>query len=173
MKSRDCDSGSDDTTTGRDSWRSARGKETVMLTTPRPRVGVSTGWSEEEESRRGRGWSRRRLGAEMSRRSPGPAALGIYRGGSAGGLLDPLRPHTVPRHRALVHAGAHGSPQVRSGIYETCPSLRKPTGGRPTLDRLVEMSTDGGRVARRGVRQTTDGRARVGGPDEENLRRHS
>ena len=37
MKSRDSDSGSDDTTPGRDSWRSARGKETVMLTMPRPR----------------------------------------------------------------------------------------------------------------------------------------
>ena len=37
MKSRDSDSGSDDTTLGRDSWRSARGKERVMLTTPRPR----------------------------------------------------------------------------------------------------------------------------------------
>ena len=37
MKSRDSDSGSDDTTPGRDSLRSARGKETVMLTMPRPR----------------------------------------------------------------------------------------------------------------------------------------
>ena len=37
MRSKDSDSGSDDTTTGRDSWRSARGKETVVLTTPRPR----------------------------------------------------------------------------------------------------------------------------------------
>ena len=37
MRSKDLDSGSDDTTTGRDSWRSARGKETVVLTTPRPR----------------------------------------------------------------------------------------------------------------------------------------
>ena len=37
MKSRDSDSGSDDTTPGRDSWRSARGKEMVILTTPRPR----------------------------------------------------------------------------------------------------------------------------------------
>ena len=36
MKSKDSDSGSDDTTTGRDSWRSARGKETVVLTTPGP-----------------------------------------------------------------------------------------------------------------------------------------
>ena len=37
MKSRDTDSRSEDTTPGRDSWRSARGRETVMLTTPRPR----------------------------------------------------------------------------------------------------------------------------------------
>ena len=37
MRSKDSDSGSDDTTTGRDSWRSARGKETMVLTTPRPR----------------------------------------------------------------------------------------------------------------------------------------
>ena len=37
MKPKDSDSGSDDTTTGRDWWRSAQGKETVVLTTPRPR----------------------------------------------------------------------------------------------------------------------------------------
>ena len=37
MRSKDSDSGSDDTTTGRDSWRSARTKEAVVLTTPRPR----------------------------------------------------------------------------------------------------------------------------------------
>ena len=60
----------------------------MMLTTPAPGVGVSAGWSEEEELRRGRGWSRRRQSAETSRRSPGPAALGIDRGGAAGGLLD-------------------------------------------------------------------------------------
>ena len=37
MRSKDSDSGSDDTTTGRDSWRSARDQETVVLSTPRPR----------------------------------------------------------------------------------------------------------------------------------------
>ena len=37
MKSRDKDSASEDTTPGRDSWRSPRGRETVMLTTPRTR----------------------------------------------------------------------------------------------------------------------------------------
>ena len=63
--------------------------------------------------------------------------------------------------------------RVRPGIYETCPSLQKPTGGRPTLDRLVEMSMDGDQAARRGVHQTTDGGDRVGGPDQGNLRRRS
>ena len=37
MRSKDSDSGSDDATTGRDSWRSARDRETVVLSTPRPR----------------------------------------------------------------------------------------------------------------------------------------
>ena len=37
MKSRDTDTESEDTTPGRDSWRSARGRETVLLTTPRTR----------------------------------------------------------------------------------------------------------------------------------------
>ena len=92
--------------------------------------------------RSSRGWSHRRRSAGTSRRSPGPAAPGIDRGGAASGLLDPVRPRTVLRHRALVHAGAHGSLRVRSGTCEACPSPRKVTGGRPTLDRLVEMSKD-------------------------------
>ena len=37
MKSRDTDTESEDTTPGRDSWRSAQGRETVLLTTPRTR----------------------------------------------------------------------------------------------------------------------------------------
>ena len=37
MKSRDTDTESKDTTPGRDSWRSARGRETVLLYTPRTR----------------------------------------------------------------------------------------------------------------------------------------
>ena len=37
MKSRDTDTESEDTTPGRDSWRSARGREAVLLTTPRNR----------------------------------------------------------------------------------------------------------------------------------------
>ena len=71
-------------------------------------------------------------------------APGIDRGGAAGGLLDPVRLRTVLRHLALVHAGAYSSLRVRSGTYEACPSPRKVTGGWPTLDRLVEMSTNGG-----------------------------
>ena len=37
MKSRDTDTKSEDTTPGQDSWRSARGREVVLLTTPRTR----------------------------------------------------------------------------------------------------------------------------------------
>ena len=37
MRPRDSDSGSDETTPGRESWRSARGQELVVLSTPRPR----------------------------------------------------------------------------------------------------------------------------------------
>ena len=55
---------------------------------PIPALGARY-WSEEEEVRRGRGWSRHRRSAETSRRSPGPAALGIDREEAVGGLLDP------------------------------------------------------------------------------------
>ena len=134
-----------------------------MLTTPRPQG------QGKRRSDRGGGIakrpSRRRRSAGTSRRSPGPAASGIDQGGAAGGLLDPVRLRAVLRHRAPVHAGAHGSLRVRSRTYKACPSPRKVTGGRPTLDRLVEMSTDGGRVACHGVRRTTNGRGRGGGPD--------
>ena len=37
MRPRDSDSGSDETIPGRESWRSARGQELVVLSTPRPR----------------------------------------------------------------------------------------------------------------------------------------
>ena len=37
MRPRDSDSGSDETTPGRESWRSALGQELVVLSTPRPR----------------------------------------------------------------------------------------------------------------------------------------
>ena len=36
MRPRDSDSGSDETTPGRESWRSARGQELVVLSTPPP-----------------------------------------------------------------------------------------------------------------------------------------
>ena len=44
MRSKDSDLGSDDTTTGQESWRSARDKETVVLTTPRPPPSVARSW---------------------------------------------------------------------------------------------------------------------------------
>ena len=63
MRSKDSDSGSDDTTTGRDSWRSARGKETVVLTTPRPR-----GWGKRRSDRVGGIAKRPRMESSSSER---------------------------------------------------------------------------------------------------------
>ena len=139
-----------------------------MLTKPRP---LSRG---KHRSDRGGGIAKRlRMESSSSERRDESAAPGIDRGGAASRPLDPVRRRAVLHHRALVHAGAHGSLRVRSGTYEACPLPRKVTGGQPTLDRSVEMSTEGGQVACHGVRQTTDGRARGGGPDQESLRRRS
>ena len=90
-----------------------------------------------------------------------------------GSRRDPVRCRTGPPLRALVHAGARGSLRVWSGTYGAYPLPPKVTGGRPIPDRSVGMSTDGALVARHGVRRTTDGQARGGGPDPESPHRHS
>ena len=87
MRSRDTDTESEDTTPGRDSWKSARGREAVLLATPRTRgrdkrhMGQGGGAAKR--------WSPRHQTAGMSRRSPGPAVPRNDRGGVAGGLPDP------------------------------------------------------------------------------------
>ena len=162
MKSKDSDSGSDDTTMGRDSWRSASGKEAVVLTTPRPqgrgkrRIERGGGiakrpWMESSSSERRDESEESRSGGTRDR--PGRGGRWV------------ARPSTPPQ-RPLP-------PSISPRIYETCPSPRKLIRGRPTLDRLVGMSTDGGRVAHHGVHHTTDGLARVDGPDQESLLRRS
>ena len=150
MKSRDTDSGSEDTSPGRDSWRSARGRETVMLTTP---------WTRGRSKRRverGRGTTKRlRMESSSSeRRDESEESM-------SGGTRD--QPGRGGRRAARTMTPLHG----------TCPSLRKPTGGRPTLDRSVEMSTGGGRTGHHGALRTTDSRARAGGPGQGNLLRPS
>ena len=141
MRSKDSDSGSDDTTAGRDSWRSARGQET-------PRVGVNAGRSEEEALRSDHGWSRRCLIVGTGRRSPDPAAPGTDQGGAASGPLDPVHRRAGLPLPALVHAGARGLLRVRAGTYGACPLPPKVTEGRPIPDQSAEMSTDGAPVVR-------------------------
>ena len=148
MRSKDSDLGSDDTTTGRESWRSARGQESVVLSTPAPGAGVNAGRSEEKALRSDHGWSRSRRIVGMGQRSPDPAAAGTDQGGAASGPLDPVHRHAGPTLPALVHAGARGLLRVRSGTYGACPLPPKVTEGRPIPDQSAGMSADGAPVGR-------------------------
>ena len=81
MRSKDSDSGSDNTTTGRDSWRSARYRETVVLSTPRPRGGgiakrprmESSSSDRRDESEESRSGGTRDRPGRGGRRAAGPS----------------------------------------------------------------------------------------------------
>ena len=89
MRSRDTDTESEDTILGWDSWRSARGREAVLITTPRTRGRGKRHMDEVAGLPRDLGWNPRHQTAGMSRRSPGPVVTGSDQAGVAGGLLDP------------------------------------------------------------------------------------
>ena len=85
-------------------------------------------------------------------------------------------PSTPPHQPPTPSVSPRRSPRLTksaAGTYGAYPLPPKVTGGRPIPDRSVGMSTDGGLVARHGVRRTTDDQARGGGPDPESPRRHS
>ena len=94
MKSRDKDSESEDTTPGRDSWRSARGREMVMLTTPRTR---------------GRGKRRMERGGGTKKRPRMEESSSEHRDESEEPPHRPPPPSTSP-HRSLClsHSSATG-----------------------------------------------------------------
>ena len=136
MRFRDTDTESEDTTPGRESWRSARGRETVLLTTP---------WTRGQGKRRmdrGGGAAKRARTAGMSWRSPG---LSVPRRWPAG---CPTHDAPAPSSTAeLALAGAHVSDsRVRPRISGDYPSLHYLTGGRLILGRPVRMGADGTRA---------------------------
>ena len=96
MRPRDSDSGSDNTTPGRESWRSARGQELVVLSTPRPR-GRGKRRPERREGAANRprvesSSSDRRDGSEESRSGGGRDRPG----GAASGPPDPVHRRAGP-----------------------------------------------------------------------------
>ena len=118
MRSKDSDSGSDDATTGRDSWRSARDRETVVLSTPLG-VGVNAGRTEEEALRSDRGWSRRRRIVGTGRRSPDPAA--------GRGSRRAAGPSTPPHRPPPLSVSPRRSPRLTksAGLTEPAPYHQK------------------------------------------------
>ena len=109
MKSRDTDLGSEDTTPGRDSWRSARGRETVMLTTPRPRGRgkrrMERGGGSTKRPRMESSSSERRDESEQSR--SGGARDRPGRGGRRA-----ARPMTPPHRPLPLSTSPRRSPRV-------------------------------------------------------------
>ena len=139
MRSKDSDSGSHDTTTGRDSWRSARDRESVVLSTPRPR---------------GRGKRRPERGEGTAKRPRMESSSSDRRDGSeesrSGGGRD--RPGRCSQRATgpttQEPAGAPSLLRVRSGTYGACPLPQKVTEGRPIPDQSAGMSADGAPVGR-------------------------
>ena len=104
MRSRGSDSGSDDTTTGRESWRSARGQELVVLSTPRPRGRgkrrPERGEGTAKRPRMESSSSDRRDGSEESRSGGGRDRPGRCSQRAAGPSTPPRRPipaSVIPR----------------------------------------------------------------------------
>ena len=142
-----------------------------MLTMPRPR-----GQGKRRMERGGGSTKRPRMDESSSERrdESEESRSGGARDRPGRGGRRTARPMTPPHRPPPPSISPLRSPRLtQSSAARELRNLRKPTGGRPTLDRLVEMSTDGDRAARRGVHQTTDGRARAGGIYQGNLRRRS
>ena len=96
MRPRDSDSGSDEATPGRESWRSARGQELVVLSTPRPR-----GRGKRRPERREGAAKRPRVESSSSDRRDGSeesrsGVAGTGPGGAASGPPDPVHRRAGP-----------------------------------------------------------------------------
>ena len=129
MRPRDSDSGSDDTTPGRESWRSARGQELVVLSMPRPRGrGKRRPERREGAAKRSRvesSSSDRRDGSEESRSGGGRDRPGRCSQRAAGPSTPPRRPipaSVSPRRKPYDPSGSGQSPRRHQ---QEEPSRRK------------------------------------------------
>ena len=111
MKSRDTDTESEDTTPGRDSWRSARGRETVLLTTPRTR-----GQGKRQMEQGGGTTKRPRMESSSSERRDESESR-------SGGTRDrPGRCRRTAEHGFRMVDGWSGNPEGCAGSHHSlCP----------------------------------------------------
>ena len=140
-RTRDTDTESEDTTPGRESWRSARGREAVLLTTPRTR---------------GRGKRRKDWGGGAAKRPRMESSSSDRREESeesrSGGTQDrpgrggrrAARPMTPPHCPPPPSTSPRRSPHLNQpGSAGDFRRLQNLTGGRLILGRPVGMSADG------------------------------
>ena len=143
MRSGGSDSGSDDTTTGRESWRSARGQELVVLSTPRPRG------QGKRRPERGQGAAKRpQMESSSSDRSDGSEESRSGGGRDRPGRCSQRAAGPGTSLPALVHVGARGLLRVRSRTYGVFPLPQKVAEGRLIPDQLAGTSAGGAPVGR-------------------------
>ena len=161
MRPRDSDSGSDETTPGRESWRSARGQELVVLSTPRPR-GRSKRRPERGEGAAKRprvesSSSDRRDGSEESRSGGGRDRPGSCSQRAA-------RPSTPPRRPIPASVSPRRSPRLTKSAVQGLRSLPLTTkGGRRTAhSRSVSGDERGQGPSRSSMSSSDHGRSSQG-----------
>ena len=170
MKSRDTDTESEDTTPGQDSWRSARGRETVMLTTPQTRV------RGKRRMERGGGTTKRpRMESSSSERrdESSESRSGGTQDRPGRGGRRAARPMTPPHCPPPPSTSPHRSPR-RSQLSAAGDLRRLPLSAKTDRRTAHSWSVSGDERGRGPSRSSLmDGRVRAGSPGRGTLRRPS
>ena len=161
MRPRDSDSGSDETTPGRESWRSARGQELLVLSTPRPR-----GRGKRRPERREGAAKRPRVESSSSDRRDGSEESRSGGGRDRPGRCSQraARPSTPPRRPIPASVSPRRSPQLTKSAVQGLRSLPLTTkGGRRTAhSRSVSGDERGQGPSRSSLSSSDHGRSSQG-----------
>ena len=161
MRPRDSDSGSDETTPGRESWRSARGQELVVLSTPRPR-----GRGKRRPERREGAAKRPRVESSSSDRRDGSEESRSGGGRDRPGRCSQraARPSTPPRRPIPASLSPRRSPRLTKSAVQGLRSLPFTTkGGRRTAhSRSVSGDERGQGPSRSSLSSSDHGRSSQG-----------
>ena len=139
MRPRDSDSGSDETTPGRESWRSARGQELVVLSTPRPR-----GRGKRRPERREGAAKRPRVESSSSDRRDGSEESRSGGGRDRPGRCSQraARPSTPPRRPIPASVSPRRSPRLTKSAVQGLRSLPLTTKGGRRMAHSRSVSGD-------------------------------
>ena len=161
MRPRDSDSGSDETIPGRESWRSARGQELVVLSTPSPR-----GRRKRRPERREGAAKRPRVESSSSDRRDGSEESRSGGGRDRPGRCSQraARPSTPPRRPIPASVSPRRSPRLTKSAVQGLRSLPLTTkGGRRTAhSRSVSGDERGQGPSRSSLSSSDHGRSSQG-----------